>query len=80
MSNVSCTVAWTDGAFYGLRIDRYRIEGRTDHNDTWRVLADRVVAEQIDFQVNLPSILVSHWSILAILFSHWSILIILASY
>ena len=22
MSNVSCTVAWTDGAFYGLRIDR----------------------------------------------------------
>ena len=51
MSNVSCTVAWTDGAFYGLRIDRYRIEGRTDHNDTWRVLADRVVAEQIDFQV-----------------------------
>ena len=54
MSNVSCTVAWTDGAFYGLRIDRYRIEGRTDHNDTWRVLADRVVAEQIDFQVSLP--------------------------
>ena len=53
MSNVSCTVAWTDGAFYGLRIDRYRIEGRTDHNDTWRVLADRVVAEQIDFQVIL---------------------------
>ena len=53
MSNVSCTVAWTDGAFYGLRIDRYRIEGRTDHNDTWRVLADRVVAEQIDFQVLL---------------------------
>ena len=53
MSNVSCTVAWTDGAFYGLRIDRYRIEGRTDHNNTWRVLADRVVAEQIDFQVIL---------------------------
>ena len=63
MSNVSCTVAWTDGAFYGLRIDRYRIEGRTDHNDTWRVLADRVVAEQIDFQVIL-AILLSHWSIL----------------
>ena len=54
MSNVSCTVAWTDGAFYGLRIDRYRIEGRTDHNDTWRVLADRAVGEQIDFQVSLP--------------------------
>ena len=51
MSNVSCTVAWTDGAFYGLKIERYKIEGRTDHNKTWRILADYAEAEQIDFQV-----------------------------
>ena len=56
MTNVSCTVAWTDGAFYGLRIERYRIEGRTDHNQTWRVLADHAVAEQIDFQGTVAKI------------------------
>ena len=50
MGNVSCTVAWTDGAFYGRRIDTYRIEGRTDHNDTWRVLADNVPGQEIDYQ------------------------------
>ena len=50
MGNVSCTVAWTDGAFYGRRISKYRIEGRTDHNSTWRVLADRVAGQDIDYQ------------------------------
>merc|ERR1719297_526032 len=50
MGNVSCTVAWTDGAFYGRRISKYRIEGRTDHNDTWRVLADNVEGQEIDYQ------------------------------
>ena len=44
-------MAWTDGAFYGLKIERYKIEGRTDHNKTWRILADYAEAEQIDFQV-----------------------------
>merc|ERR1719438_372266 len=56
MSNVSCTVAWTDGAFYGLRIERYRIEGRTDHNQTWRVLADNAIGQQIDFQGQVAKI------------------------
>ena len=34
----------------------YLIEGRTDHNDTWRVLADRAMAEQIDFQGTMAKI------------------------
>jgi len=50
MGNTSCTVSWTDGAFYGLRIERYRIEGHTDHNDTWSVLADQVEGQDIDYQ------------------------------
>jgi len=38
----SGTVVWTDGAFYGFRITSYRIEGKTEHNSTWIVLADQV--------------------------------------
>ena len=50
MGNTSCTVAWTDGAFYGLPITHYIIQGRTDHNQTWRVLADKVVGQEITYQ------------------------------
>jgi len=50
MSSNSGTVSWTDGAFYGLRIKEYRLEGRTDHNQTWKVLADRVEGQDIDYQ------------------------------
>jgi len=56
MSSKSGTVSWTDGAFYGLRIDKYKIEGRTDHNKTWRVLADLVEGQDIDYQGNLKKI------------------------
>ena len=50
MEAKSGTVSWTDGAFYGLRISTYRIEGRTDHNLTWRLLVDRVQGQEIDYQ------------------------------
>ena len=51
MSAKSGTVSWTDGAFYGLRISSYRIEGRTDHNQTWHLLGeDRVQGQEIDYQ------------------------------
>ena len=41
----SGTLIWTDGAIYGAEICFYRIEGRTQHNSTWVVLADMVQAE-----------------------------------
>ena len=50
MGSTSGTVSWTDGAFYGLRINNYRIEGRTDHNQTWRTLVDGVEGQEIDYQ------------------------------
>ena len=37
------TIIWTDGTIYGRPIDNYRIEGRTNHDPTWVVLADRLV-------------------------------------
>ena len=37
------TIIWTDGTIYGRPIDNYRIEGRTNHDPTWVVLADRSV-------------------------------------
>ena len=49
----SGTVEWTDGAFYGSRTTLYRIEGRTDHNQTWTVLADRV--EGVELEVGARS-------------------------
>jgi len=50
LSSNSGTVVWTDGAFYGYRIDNYRIEGRTDHNQTWIMLADNIAGEDIKYQ------------------------------
>ena len=50
MESKSGTVSWTDGAFYGFRPTEYRIEGRTDHNQTWHLLVDRVAGQEIDFQ------------------------------
>lgn len=50
MDSKEGTVSWTDGAFYGLRINKYRIEGRTDHNQTWHLLADGVQGQEIDYQ------------------------------
>ncbi len=47
LTSNSGTVIWTDGSFYGRRIINYRLEGRTDHNPTWVVLADKVEAEEI---------------------------------
>jgi len=44
------TIIWTDGTIYGRPIDNYRIEGRTNHDQTWVVLADRVTAE--DYKQN----------------------------
>ena len=52
----SGTVVWTNGAFYGSRIEVYRIEGRTDHNQTWGLLADRVTASEIKYQGGRPRI------------------------
>ena len=46
----SGTVVWTDGAFYSYNIDTYRIEGRTDHNQTWVLLGDRVQGSEIEYQ------------------------------
>ena len=48
LSSRSGTVVWTDGTIYGREILFYRIEGRTDHNASWVVLADRVTAEDVD--------------------------------
>jgi len=39
------TIVWTDGTIYGRQITGYRIEGRTNHNQTWVVLADGIQAE-----------------------------------
>ncbi len=50
LSANSGTVVWTDGAFYGPRITAYRIEGRTDHNSSWILLADKIVGEDIKYQ------------------------------
>ena len=41
-------MVWTDGAIYGRQISTYRVEGRTDHDPTWTVLADRAVADEIE--------------------------------
>lgn len=35
-------VIWTDGARYGPKILNYRIEGKTNHNQTWQLLGDKV--------------------------------------
>ena len=45
LTSKSGTLIWTDGAIYGAEICFYRIEGRTQHNSTWVVLADMVQAE-----------------------------------
>ena len=42
LDSQSGKVVWTDGTIYGAEIESYRIEGRTNHNMTWVVLADRV--------------------------------------
>ena len=42
----SGTILWTDGVIYGSVITSYRIEGRTNHNQTWVILADRYVYHQ----------------------------------
>ena len=56
LSSRSGTIVWTDGAFYGSRITAYRIEGRTDHNQTWGLLADRVEGAEIEYQGGRPRI------------------------
>lgn len=47
LTSISGTIVWTDGAIYGRQIMTYRIEGKTDHNSTWVILADRVIGEEI---------------------------------
>ena len=47
LTSDSGTIVWTDGAIYGREIKDYRIEGRTNHNSTWIVLADRVIGREI---------------------------------
>ena len=42
-------IVWTDGAIYGRPINQYRVEGRTNHNSTWVVLADRQTAVEPDY-------------------------------
>ena len=42
LTSTSGTIVWTDGAIYGRQIVSYRIEGKTDHNKTWVMLADQV--------------------------------------
>ena len=49
LQSTSGIIVWTDGVIYGRQITGYRIEGRTDHNQTWLVLADKVIAE--DYQL-----------------------------
>ena len=44
LQSTSGMIVWTDGVIYGRQINGYRIEGRTDHNQTWVVLADKVIA------------------------------------
>ena len=56
LTEKSGTIVWTDGAFYGLRIKSYRIEGKTDHNQTWFLLADRVEGKEIEHQGGRPRI------------------------
>ena len=48
LTSSSGTIVWTDGAIYGSNIEYYRIEGRTDHNSTWVILADRIIGEEIE--------------------------------
>ena len=47
LTSTSGTIVWTDGAIYGRLIVSYRIEGKTDHNQTWVVLSDQVIGEEI---------------------------------
>ena len=47
MTSDSGTVVWTDGAIYGRPILSYRVEGRTDHDQTWKLLADKKQADEI---------------------------------
>ena len=42
LDSQSGKVIWTDGTIYGKEISSYRIDGRTNHNSTWVILADRV--------------------------------------
>lgn len=42
-------IVWTDGAIYGREIVNYRVEGRTNHNSTWVILADRQTAVEPDY-------------------------------
>ena len=45
LSSTSGTIVWTDGAIYGRQIESYRIEGRTGHNSTWKILIENGKAE-----------------------------------
>jgi len=46
LDSQSGKVVWTDGTIYGKEITSYRIDGRTNHNDTWITLADRVQGQE----------------------------------
>ena len=50
------TIIWTDGTIYGRPIDNYRIEGRTNHDPTWVVLADRLVFKAASAKLSLLGI------------------------
>ncbi|XP_015790072.1 contactin isoform X2 [Tetranychus urticae] len=48
LNATSALLHWSDGASNGRRILSYKIEGRTNHNSSWIVLADDISATYVD--------------------------------
>ncbi|RWS28663.1 contactin-like protein [Leptotrombidium deliense] len=52
LTATSATIKWSDGSENGRMILAYLIEGRTNHNSTWLVLANYVTRVQVDSLTN----------------------------
>lgn len=48
MTSSSAVLRWTDGATNGDPIRMYMVEGRTNWNQTWSVLAMNITAKEVD--------------------------------
>ncbi|XP_053212874.1 contactin-like [Panonychus citri] len=62
----SASIHWSDGASNGRQILSYKIEGRTNHNSSWIVLADHILSTGVNrenFRSNARVNNLSPWSI-----------------
>ncbi|XP_034935862.1 contactin [Chelonus insularis] len=48
VSKQSVTLQWTDGAYNGMRIDRYAVSARTTWSDKWFNISTDIIAREVD--------------------------------